>query len=89
MSTGGECSLLLCLLEGRACADRAFCPCLIRRHSLLGVRFWASQRLLENAFKRVVSYWQGARLVWRSGTNSFTRGPSLCLSMSCVCMPVY
>ena len=41
--------------DGCVCGPRA-----ARRHSLLGLRFWASQRLLENAFKRVVSYWQGA-----------------------------
>ena len=31
-----------------------------RRHSLFGLRFWASQRLLENAYKRAVAYAQGA-----------------------------
>ncbi len=34
-----------------------------RRHSWIGVRFWASQRLVENAFRRFVAYAQGTWLV--------------------------
>ena len=30
-----------------------------RRHSLYGVRFWLSQRLIEGTFRRVVAYLQG------------------------------
>ena len=34
-----------------------------RRHSLLGVRFWASQRLLENALRRAAAPLQGTWLM--------------------------
>ncbi|CAL8464659.1 g4194 [Coccomyxa elongata] len=34
-----------------------------KRHSWIGVRFWASQRLVENAFRRFVAYAQGTWLV--------------------------
>lgn len=34
-----------------------------RRHSWIGVRFWASQRLVENAFRRFVAYAQGTWLI--------------------------
>ncbi|KAK9904717.1 hypothetical protein WJX75_001194 [Coccomyxa subellipsoidea] len=34
-----------------------------KRHSWIGVRFWASQRLVENAFRRFVAYAQGTWLI--------------------------
>ncbi len=41
-----------CLMPERGCS---WC----RRHSLYGVRFWLSQRLIEGTFRRVVAYLQG------------------------------